>query len=264
MPSADEIFDKVGLTGRFYTRLDLWCSYWQCPVDPASRPLLGFIWGTTVWYWTRMPMNARNSTAKFQRMMDREIGQSRLSHCATAYVDDILIWSATAPHHIEDVRSVLLMLRNCGLRAHPQESLVCADVIEFIEIFVSLFGVSPVEAKVQAVRALRTPSTVKELQHVLGYMNFYRNREPHYSAIAKPLTCLLWNSAGGGLCLCECFGGLSAGPEMCLAEGIPVSRYPYCDHCPAARAAIQHQVPCLVAPLLLTASSARCGSCPRT
>ena len=41
------------------------------------------------------------------------------------------------------------MLRNSGLLARPQKSLVCADVIEFIGI-VSPFGMSSAAAKVQA------------------------------------------------------------------------------------------------------------------
>ena len=80
--------------------------------------------------------------------MDREIGSARLTLFAAACGDDILIWSATALQHIEDVRSVLLMIRNCGLQAHPHKSLVCADVVEFIDILVSSFGVSPAPANV--------------------------------------------------------------------------------------------------------------------
>ena len=55
----------MGQTGRFFTRLDLRCSYRQCPVAPNGRQYLGLYWGSKVCRWTRMPMGARNSTAKF-------------------------------------------------------------------------------------------------------------------------------------------------------------------------------------------------------
>ena len=83
------------------------------------------------------------------------------------------------------------MLHSCGLRSHPQKTLVCANVLEFIGFNVGPFGLSPSEAKVAAVKALPYPTCVKELQSVLGLLNYYRTFVPNFSAKAKPLNCLL-------------------------------------------------------------------------
>ncbi|KAK3506690.1 hypothetical protein QTP70_015415 [Hemibagrus guttatus] len=49
------------------------------------------------------------------------------------------------------------------------------------------------EGKVAAIRDWPTPTTVKELQHFLGFTNFYRRFIQNYSSIANPLTSLLRN-----------------------------------------------------------------------
>ena len=83
------------------------------------------------------------------------------------------------------------MLHSCGLRAHPQKTLVCADVIDFKGYNVGPFGLSPCEAQVVAVKALPYPINLKELQSVLGFLNYYRSFVPNFSALAKPITTLL-------------------------------------------------------------------------
>ena len=45
-----------------------------------------------------------------------------------------------------------------------------------------------------------------------------------------------------GITLCELFGGMAAGLEMLLRNGVCVRRYLYCDIDPAARAVAQHRV----------------------
>ncbi|KAK3566613.1 hypothetical protein QTP86_001494 [Hemibagrus guttatus] len=45
--------------------------------------------------------------------------------------------------------------------------------------------------KVQAVTEWPSPTTVKELQHFLGFANFYRRFIRNYSSVAGPLTSLL-------------------------------------------------------------------------
>jgi hypothetical protein len=55
---------------------------------------------------------------------------------------------------------------------------------------VSAAGLSPSEAKVAAICALRAPTNVSELRSVLGFLNYYRCYLPGYSQAARPLTAL--------------------------------------------------------------------------
>ena len=91
-------------------------------------------------------MGHKNSSQKMQRTLDYEIRKAGLTHCCHAYLDDLIIWSQTVEQHIEDLEKVLKLLISCELRAHPQKTLVCANVLEFIGFNVGPFGLSPSEA----------------------------------------------------------------------------------------------------------------------
>lgn len=47
------------------------------------------------------------------------------------------------------------------------------------------------QTKVTAVTTWPEPTNIKELQHFLGFTNFYRRFIHHYNTIAEPLTSLL-------------------------------------------------------------------------
>jgi hypothetical protein len=53
-----------------------------------------------------MPFGCRNATAVFQRIVDKVLHDANSNHCASAYVDDIIIYSNSTQDHIRDVKAV--------------------------------------------------------------------------------------------------------------------------------------------------------------
>ena len=171
LPTPEHIFGLID-GAPVISRLDLRQSFHQIPLAQENRPKLAFWWRQELWQYKIMPMGHKNSSQKMQRILDYEIRKAGLQHCCHAYLDDLIIWSQTVDQHTADLEKVFLMLHSCGLRSHPQKTLVCANVLEFIGFNVGPFGLSPSEAKVAAVKALPYPTCVKELQSVLGFLNF--------------------------------------------------------------------------------------------
>lgn len=62
--------------------------------------------------------------------------------------------------------------------------------MSFLGFVISQGQLSPDQAKVQAVTDWLVPSSCKELQHFLGFANFYHRFIRNYSAVAAPLTAL--------------------------------------------------------------------------
>ena len=206
-PTPEHIFGMID-GAQFISRFDLRQSFHQIPLAEVDRCKLSFWWGRDLYRYKVMPMGHKNSSQKMQSVVDAEIhkygwvqsvnaqgqhteGNRRLEECTKAYLDDLICFSPTAEQHIIDVAAMLKMLHQCGLRAHPQKTLVCADVLEFIGHNVGPYGLSPSEAKVAAIKAIPHPTNVKELQSVLGFFNYYRSYVPMYSALAFPLNRLL-------------------------------------------------------------------------
>jgi Reverse transcriptase (RNA-dependent DNA polymerase)/RNase H-like domain found in reverse transcriptase len=190
----EDLFDRV-TRAKFFTKIDLRSGFHQIPVHPDHRPKTAFWWGNELWQYKRLPMGLKSSPAHFQRVMDREIQEAGLTGSVACFIDDLLIYSDTAEEHIEHVSRMLDRLHEVGLRAHPGKSIFGAAVIEFLGHNVSYTGIHPTTAKVLAIRALRTPTNVTELQSVLGLMNYYRRFVPNYSVLQQPLNELLKKGA---------------------------------------------------------------------
>ena len=186
----EELFDQVR-GSRFFTKIDLRSGFHQIPLHPDDQVKTCFWWDNKVYQYTCLPFGLRNAPAHFQRCMDDAIAVHRMGHCAFCYVDDLLVYSATAADHIKHVDAAFNMLHDIGLRIHPDKSVFGTDVIEYLGHNVSAYGVTPHEAKVAAIKALPSPKNLIELQSVLGFLNYYRVYIPDFASIAQPLYLLL-------------------------------------------------------------------------
>jgi hypothetical protein len=160
-------------------------------LDSFAKSTTAFWWGKQLWQYTRLPYGNKNSVYEFQRVMDKVLADAGLSHCAWAYVDDVLIASTTLEEHIQDVERVLQALHQVGLRVHPGKSVFCSDRMEYLGHVVTPRGLEPQAAKVAAMANLPVPTSVSTLQSFMGLLNYYRNFVPGFSITARPLNQLL-------------------------------------------------------------------------
>ena len=194
---ADDLFQRV-VKAKYLTALDLRSGFHQIPMHPDS------INKTAFWYvsgknkppqllaYSRMPFGLKNASAKFQRVMDAELARSGCSEFAFAYIDDLLIASDTYEEHVEHVRRVLLMLKECNLKIHPDKSVFGTNIIEYLgHNVIGQTGVTMNEAKVEAIKALPHPTNIGELRSILGFLTYYRHFIPGFLSIAAPLNELL-------------------------------------------------------------------------
>jgi transposase InsO family protein len=191
LPLPDDIFDAIGDSGVF-TKLDMQCGFWQLPVHPDHVERLGMHWaGRGVHVWKRMPFGVHNAPQRWQQIMDSELARADCSDFAKAFVDDIIIFSKNPAEHIKHVTRVLEALHAVGLKAHPEKSLFGCEMIEYLGMNVSRYGLTPNEAKVAAIAALQPPQNVSQVRSVVGLMSYYRRFVPNFSAVAAPLNALL-------------------------------------------------------------------------
>ena len=67
-----------------------------------------------------MPFGLQGAPATFQQLMDKEL--QGLEDYAAAYIDDLVMHSATWEEHLAQIKIVLQHLRAAGLTAKPQKS----------------------------------------------------------------------------------------------------------------------------------------------
>ena len=115
MPRIDDMIDQLGRAS-FISTLDLTRGYWQVPVANGDRYKTAFITPFGLYQFKAMPFGLQGAPATFQRMIIRG-----LEGFTAAYLDDLVIYSATWKEHVQHLHSVFECLRKAGLTAKPRK-----------------------------------------------------------------------------------------------------------------------------------------------
>ena len=186
IPPPEALFQKAG-KGKWFSKIDLRGAFHQIPIHPDDQYLTSFWIGHELWCYTRTVYGLASAPSGLQRLLDTHISVAGLSDVAAAFLDDILMWSDTEAEHLVHVAAVLDMLNSIGLRAHPDKCIIACEALEYLGFLLGSGYLAPHQSKIQAIRDLKTPTNVKQLQAVLGLCNYYRQLLPDYSIIAHDL-----------------------------------------------------------------------------
>ena len=97
LPRIDDIL--ANLEGsQYFSCLDLRSGYWQIPVDEISQDTTAFTCFAGLYNWRKLPFGLSIAPTLFSELMNKTL--SGIQHkFATAYLDDIVIYSKTFEEH---------------------------------------------------------------------------------------------------------------------------------------------------------------------
>ena len=116
---------------------------------------------------------------------------------ADAIVDDILIWGKDVTEHNKRLEQVLQRVRDINLKLNTEKSIVQTDEVTYIGHILSSKGIKPDPSKVQAITEMKSPQDKKELQRVMGMINYLGKFIPNLSNVTQPLRALLLKKRHG-------------------------------------------------------------------
>ena len=159
-----------------------------------SRHLTAFTTPFGLFQFRVMPFGLQGAPATFQRLMDKVL--QGLEDYAAAYIDDMVIHSATCEEHLTQIQTVLQRLQSAGLTAKPRKSQLGMSRCVYVYLgYVVGSGLVQPKSKVQGVESFPTPTTKKQIRCFLGMTGYYRTFIQDYASIAAPLTDLPKNAA---------------------------------------------------------------------
>jgi len=194
LPSIWEIFYLLE-GAKIYTKLDVRGAYNLLRVTEWDDDKLAF----RTWYGlfkpTVMQFGTMNAAAVFQWYINNTIWEA-LDELASAYLDDLLIYSNSEEEHVEHVIWVMQSLLEAGLHLKPEKCEYHKEAVRYLGLIISTQGISMDEDKVERVRNWswenRTKNTrlnnLFEVQQYLWFCNYYRRFLPKYSEKAPTLT----------------------------------------------------------------------------
>jgi cleavage and polyadenylation specificity factor subunit 1 len=106
-----------------------------------------------------------------------------------AYIDDFLIiTNLSFEDHMEKLDEVLTRVQQAGLKINARKSFFAKSELEYLGYWITREGIQPLPKKIQAIANLTTPTTTKQVRHIVGMVNYYRDMWPKRSEILAPLT----------------------------------------------------------------------------
>lgn len=187
LPLIDDILALLG-KAKYFTSLDLKSGYWQVLMDENDKEKTAFACHRGLFEFNVMPFGLTSAPAVFQELM--AIVLQGLNHYATAYLDDILIYSETLEDHLVHLQNVFNRLREHGLKLKLKKCSFLRSETHYLGFIINSRGIQPDPQKVEAIKSLPAPTCVREVRSFIGMGSYYRRFIPNFSEIAEPVIAL--------------------------------------------------------------------------
>jgi len=158
---------------KWYTKLDLRGAYNLLRIAEGEEWKTAFRTRYGHFEYTVMPFGLTNAPASFQHFIN-DILREFLDDFASAYLDDILIYSESYEDNVVHTRKVLMALDKAGLHLKPEKCEFHLQTVKYLGIVLTPNGIQMDPAKVEAVKDWLVPKHLKDVQAFLGFANYYR------------------------------------------------------------------------------------------
>jgi hypothetical protein len=132
-----------------------------------------------------MTLGLKNAGTTYQRAMNY-IYHDLINKLVEIYIDDVVVKSTSIGRHLEDLHQVFERTRRFRLKMNPKKCAFGASAGQFLDFLVHERGIE-IDLKSQEVVRTMVPPTVKrELQQLIGKINFGRRFISNLSGWIEP------------------------------------------------------------------------------
>ena len=171
MPRADELIDRIS-RATYITTLDMTKGFYQVPMKVVDRVKTAFTTPLGRYQFIRMPFGLKGAPATFQRLMDGLLDGTQ--DYAAAYIDDVAVFSTSWTEHLEQLKEILTRVKDVGLTLRAEKCNVGVASCIYLGHEVGSGRISPMEAKISAIKEFNRPKTKKAVRELLGLAGYYR------------------------------------------------------------------------------------------
>jgi hypothetical protein len=140
--------------------------------------------------WIVMTFGLKNAVATYQRAMNY-IFHELIGKIVEIYIDDVVIKSLNHDSHLKDVKRTLECTRKHGLKMNPNKCAFGVSAGEFLGFLVHEGGIEVSKKSMRAIDEVVPQTNLKELQSLLGKINFVRRFISNLSQKVLPFSPLL-------------------------------------------------------------------------
>jgi hypothetical protein len=174
MPAADLLVDVVA-GHKVFIFMNGSAGYNQIfmVVDDVAKTAFRCPGHIGLFVWIVMTFGLKNAGATYQRAMNY-IFHELIGKIVEIYIDDVVIKSLDHESHLADVRKTLECTRKHGITINPNKCAFGVSAGEFLGFLVHERGIEVGKKSMKAIDEVVSPTNLKELQSLLGKINFVR------------------------------------------------------------------------------------------
>jgi hypothetical protein len=170
---------NVGYNQIFMAKEDVSKTVFRCP---------GFV---GVFEWVVMTFGLKNAGATYQRTMNL-IFHDLLGVLMEVYNNDVVVKSAGIEDHMTYLKSSLERMKNYGLWMNPLKCAFGVTSGKFLGFVVHEHGIQIDPKKIESIAKIGEPVCKKDIQKLLGMINYLRHFISNLVGRVESLLPLVW------------------------------------------------------------------------
>ena len=183
MPTKQEIFAKLQV-GKKWSQIDLSHAFMQFSVDHESRDALTIITSEGLFRYTKLPEGISSSPGECQETLCKLV--KHIPH-TMVYIDNIYCTGKTDEEHLSIIEQILKALDDANLRGNWKKCDLFKNSLDLLGYCLNQEGLHPSPNRVEAIKKMEAPTTLKGIRSLLGIINYYEEFLPHRAENLKPL-----------------------------------------------------------------------------
>jgi len=168
LPSIDALVDRASGC-KMLNFLHAFSGHNQIKMHPHDECKTTFMTETCCYCYKVMPFGLKNAGATYQRLMDKVLAPM-LGRNVQAYVDDMVVTSQERGRHTADLEELFATIAKYRLKLNPDKCVFGVEAGKFLGFLLTERGIEANPDKCAAITAMRSPTSVKEVQQLTGRM----------------------------------------------------------------------------------------------
>ena len=177
----------------FYSKLDCSQAYHVIKMaDERSVQLLSFNFESRTFAYQRLAQGLSRSATAFSSFIRKYLETDIAADRCASFMDDVCTATQTFEQHADALDHVFKSLQSSGLRLTVKKCEFGVPKIEYLGWTISRVGQGAQPEKIEKQLAImRMPRTSKQVQRMVGFVNYYRNFIPRIAEKLLPFYKLL-------------------------------------------------------------------------
>lgn len=176
VPNPYTLMSHLPAHATWFTCLDLKDAFFCLRLAPISQPIFAFQWGGIQFTWTRLPQGFNNSPTLFEEALASDLKAFVPPNDKCVCYNTLMIVCLFAAPIKEDcfqgTKDLLHLLWKASYKVSQEKAQVCAKRVRYLGFLVAQGQCELGSGQKEAIRALPTPVTRRQVREFLGAPGF--------------------------------------------------------------------------------------------